>query len=74
MNTIEHGFVGALLRDRIVGALELCCRRGEMLLIQNERVNWDICPIGRYLNVTDEELRRGLEVSWDRPLRAASGG
>jgi site-specific recombinase XerD len=29
----------------------------------------------RYLNVTDEELRRGLEVSWKnegRPLRAAS--
>jgi hypothetical protein len=30
----------------------------------------------RYLNVTDEELRRGLEVSWKnegRPLRLASG-
>lgn len=29
----------------------------------------------RYLNVTDEELRRGLEVSWNnkgRPLRAVS--
>lgn len=31
----------------------------------------------RYLNVTDEELRRGLEVSWSqqgRPLRLAAGG
>jgi hypothetical protein len=30
----------------------------------------------RYLNVTDEELRKGLEVSWKnkgRPLRLASG-
>jgi site-specific recombinase XerD len=30
----------------------------------------------RYLNVTDEELRRGLEVSWNnkgRPLRLAAG-
>lgn len=30
----------------------------------------------RYLNVTDEELRKGLEVSWNnqgRPLRLASG-
>ena len=30
----------------------------------------------RYLNVTDEELRRGVEVSWNnggRPLRLASG-
>jgi hypothetical protein len=32
----------------------------------------------RYLNITDEELRRGLEVSWNnwnnkgRPLRAVS--
>jgi len=31
----------------------------------------------RYSNVTDEELRRGLEVSWNnkgRPLRLAAGG
>ncbi|MGI8672519.1 MAG: hypothetical protein ACR2LU_07905 [Luteitalea sp.] len=31
----------------------------------------------RYLNVTDEELRRGLEVSWSqqgRPLQLAAGG
>jgi hypothetical protein len=33
-------FVGELLHDRIIGALELCCQRGEMLLIQNKRVNW----------------------------------
>jgi hypothetical protein len=41
MNTSEHQFVGPLLDDRIIGALELCCRRGEMLLIQNKRVNWE---------------------------------
>ncbi len=28
----------------------------------------------RYLNVTDEELRRGLEVSWGRQLRVVSDG
>lgn len=29
----------------------------------------------RYLNVTDEELRKGLEVSWKRrTLRAVAGG
>jgi len=39
MNTPEHQFVGPLLHDRIIGAIELCCRRGEMLLIQNKRVN-----------------------------------
>ena len=33
MNTAEHQSVGALLHDRIIGALELCCRRGEMLMI-----------------------------------------
>ncbi len=37
MNIVEHQFVGAL---------ELCCRRGEMLLVQNKRVNWDTCQIG----------------------------
>jgi integrase len=46
MNTAEHQFVGPLLHDRIIGALELCCRRGEMLLIQNKRVNWDTNQIG----------------------------
>jgi hypothetical protein len=38
--------VGEMLHDRIIGALELCCRRGEMLVIQNKRVNWDTCQIG----------------------------
>jgi hypothetical protein len=28
MNTGEHRFMGPLLHDRIIGALELCCRRG----------------------------------------------
>ena len=46
MNTPEHQYVGPLLHDRIIGALELCCRRGEMLLIQNKRVNWDTFQIG----------------------------
>jgi integrase len=46
MNGPEHRYTGAILHDRIIGALELCCRRGEMLLIQNRRVNWEICQIG----------------------------
>jgi len=46
MNTAEHQFAGVLLHDRIIGALKLCCRRGEMLLIQNKRVNWETCQIG----------------------------
>jgi len=46
MNTAAHRCVGEMLHNRIVGALELCCRRGEMLLIQNKRVNWDTCQIG----------------------------
>ena len=29
------------MRDRIIGALELCSRLEEMLLIQNKRVDWD---------------------------------
>jgi hypothetical protein len=40
MNTAEHQYAGPLLHDPLIGVLELCCRRGEMLLIQNRRVNW----------------------------------
>ena len=59
MNAAEHQFVGELLHDRIIGALELCCRRGEMLLIQNKRVNWDTCQIGiPGATAKDKENRR----------------
>ena len=59
MNTPEHQYVGKLLHDRIIGALELCCRRGEMLLIQNKRVNWDTCQIGiPGATAKDKENRR----------------
>ena len=52
-------FVGQLLHDRIIGALELCCRRGEMLLIQNKRVNWDTHQIGiPGATAKDKENRR----------------
>ena len=59
MNTPDHQYVGALLHDRIIGALELCCRRGEMLMIQNKRVNWDTCQIGiPGATAKDKENRR----------------
>jgi len=59
MNVGEHQFAGPLLHDRIIGAIELVCRRGEMLLIQNRRVNWDTCQIGIPGATTkDKENRR----------------
>jgi integrase len=59
MNTAPHQYVGELLHDRIIGALELCCRRGEMQLIQNKRVNWDTCQIGiPGATAKDKENRR----------------
>ncbi len=59
MNTAENQFVGVLLHDRIIGALELSCRRGEMLLIQNKRVNWETCQIGiPGATAKDKENRR----------------
>jgi integrase len=59
MNTSEHQYVGTLLLDRIIGALELCCRRGEMLLVQNKRVNWETCQIGiPGATAKDKENRR----------------
>jgi len=59
MNTSEHRWVGPLMHDRIIGALELCCRLGEMLLIQNKRVDWDTHTIGIPGHTTkDKENRR----------------
>ena len=59
MNTAAHMFAGELLHDRIIGALELCCRRGEMLLIQNKRVNWETHQIGiPGATAKDKENRR----------------
>jgi len=59
MNTWEHKYVGPLMHDRIIGALELCCRRGEMVLIQNKRVDRDTHAIGIPGHTTkDKENRR----------------
>ena len=41
MNAWEHRWVGSSMHDRIIGALETCCRQGEMLRIQNRHVDWD---------------------------------
>ena len=41
MNAAEHRFVGSSMHDRLIGALETCCRQGEMLRIQNRRVDWE---------------------------------
>jgi integrase len=59
MNRPKHQNVGSLLHDRIIGTLELCCRRGEMLMVQNKRVNWDTCQIGiPGATAKDKENRR----------------
>jgi hypothetical protein len=34
MNTAEHKWVGSSMHDRIIAAIESCCRQGEMLRIQ----------------------------------------
>jgi integrase len=41
MNSAEHKFVGSAMHDRLIGALETCCRQGEMLRIQNRHVDWE---------------------------------
>jgi integrase len=36
----RHEHLGAVMRYRIIGALDTCCRQGEMLRIQNNDVDW----------------------------------
>ena len=59
MNSTEHKFVGPSMHERLVGALDTCCRQGEMLRIQNRHVDWEhhqIAIPGQ--NAKDSENRR----------------
>jgi integrase len=59
MNTWEHKWAGPAMHDRIIGALETCCRQGEMLRIQNRDVDWTQHSILiRAENAKDNENRR----------------
>jgi len=59
MSSADHKFVGSSMHDRIVGALETCCRQGEMLRIQNRHVDWDQHQIAiPGSNAKDAENRR----------------
>jgi hypothetical protein len=44
--------------DIVAALVELCCRLGEMLLIQNKRIDWDTHTIGMPGHTTDKENRR----------------
>jgi integrase len=59
MSGADHKFVGSAMHDRLIGALETCCRQGEMLRIQNRHVDWEqhqIAISGK--NEKDAENRR----------------
>jgi integrase len=59
MGGAEHKYVGSAMHDRVIGGLETCCRRGEMLRIQNRHVDWERHQIvipGRHAK--DAENRR----------------
>jgi integrase len=59
MNSAEHKFVGPAMHDRIIGALETCCRQGEMLRLQNRDVDWAQHQVViRGANAKDAENRR----------------
>jgi site-specific recombinase XerD len=58
------------------GACRLLADAVDIRIVQLMLGHASIQQTQRYLNVTDEELRRELEVSWNnkgRPLRLASG-
>jgi integrase len=59
MSSADHKLVGSSMHDRIVGALETCCRQGEMLRIQNRHVDWEQHQIAiPGSNAKDAENRR----------------
>jgi integrase len=59
MNSAEHKWAGPAMHDRLIGALETCCRQGEMLRIQNRHVDWSQHQISiPGANAKDSENRR----------------
>jgi len=59
MSSAEHKAVGPAIHDRLIGALETCCRQGEMLRIQNRDVDWTQHQIViQGANAKDHENRR----------------
>ena len=59
MNTAEHKWTGPAMHDRIIAALETCCRQGEMLRMQNRDVDRTQHQILiRGVNAKDSENRR----------------
>ena len=57
------------------GACRLLADGVDIRIIQLMLGHASVQQTQRYLNVTDEELRSGLEVSWKRrTLKAVSGG
>ena len=59
MSGAEHKSAGPAMHDRIIGALETCCRQGEMLRIQNRDIDWTQHQvIIRGENAKDGENRR----------------
>jgi integrase len=69
MRTHEHKKVGEAMWDRIVGAMETACRRGEMLKIQNRDVDWQQHRILiKAENAKDGESRR---IPFDKDGRLA---
>ena len=64
MSGPEHQFVGSPNDHRVIGALETCCRQGEMLRIRNRHVDWEqhqVAIPGRNTRTarTDPSLRPG---------------
>ncbi len=81
--TVPHGTAYSYTRFdlrwhdlRHEGACRLLADGVDIRIIQLMLGHASIQQTQRCLNVTDEELRRGLEVSWKhegRPLRLATG-
>jgi integrase len=66
----------AVARPQTRGRVPAARARVDIRIIQLMLGHASIQQTQRYLNVTDEELRKGLEVSWKnqgRPLRLATG-
>ena len=63
------------MHDRIVGALETCCRQGEMLRIKNRHVDWEqhqiAIPGSNAKDAENRRIRSTRTEGWHRSSSAA---
>jgi len=70
MNTAEHDFVGDLMALRIIGAIDTCARRSELLRITNAQIDYkrEVIKLPRFAIDHNGDIVRGTKAGESRDV------